>query len=245
MQPPAAGGLGRHRDDKTHNHSQTSKHFLPPEPGPLPCKTSCGFPGQVNSGLHLHLPLYLLLSGQEKSPALNREIVIVIMIGILVRLALVTTLECFVFLKMTRRYKWAMPDANPVPQADAKSGRKTPYPWILGLALHSLPTSPKDIRSHPSAPPSPDADLGWLPNTFCICKLDTPHCCCPGFTLWLSGKESACNAEDVGLIPGSGRSPGEGNGHPLQYSCLGNLMDRGAWRATAHGVTKRWTRLSD
>lgn len=107
MQPPAAGGLGRHRDDKARNHSQTSKHFLPPEPGPLPCKTSCGFPGQVNSGLHL--PLYLLLSGQENSPALNREIVIVIMIGILVRLALVITLECFVFLKMARRYKWRCP----------------------------------------------------------------------------------------------------------------------------------------
>ena len=44
-------------------------------------------------------------------------------------------------------------------------------------------------------------------------------------------------------IPGSGRSPGEGNGSPLQYSCLGNPMDRGAWRATVHGLTKSWTRL--
>ena len=48
---------------------------------------------------------------------------------------------------------------------------------------------------------------------------------------WLSGKESACNAGDTGWIPGSGRFPGEGNGNPLQYSCLGNPMDRGAWRA--------------
>ena len=46
------------------------------------------------------------------------------------------------------------------------------------------------------------------------------------------GKESACNAGDLGLIPGLGRSPGEGNGNPLQYSCLGNSMDRGAWWAT-------------
>ena len=46
------------------------------------------------------------------------------------------------------------------------------------------------------------------------------------------------NAEDVGLIPGLGRSSGEGNGNPLQYSCLGNPMDRGAWQAIAHGVTK-------
>ena len=52
------------------------------------------------------------------------------------------------------------------------------------------------------------------------------------------GKESACNAGDPGLIPGLGRSPGEGNGNPFQYSCLGNPIDRGAWRATVHGVTK-------
>ena len=51
-------------------------------------------------------------------------------------------------------------------------------------------------------------------------------------------KESTCNAEDMGSIPWSGRSPGEGNGNPLQYSCLGNPMDRGAWRATVHGVAK-------
>ena len=54
-------------------------------------------------------------------------------------------------------------------------------------------------------------------------------------------KESTCNARDVGLIPGSGRSFGEGNDNPLQYSCLGNHMDRGAWWATVHGVTKNST----
>ena len=47
-------------------------------------------------------------------------------------------------------------------------------------------------------------------------------------------KVSACNAGDTGLIPGSGRSPEEGNGNPFQYSCLGNLTDRGAWQATVH-----------
>ena len=52
------------------------------------------------------------------------------------------------------------------------------------------------------------------------------------------GKESACNAGDLGWIPGLGRSPGEGNGNPLQYSCLENPMDRGAWWATAHGVAR-------
>ena len=51
------------------------------------------------------------------------------------------------------------------------------------------------------------------------------------------GKQSVCNAEDPGSIPGLERSPGEGNGNPLQYSCLENSMDRGTWRATVHGVT--------
>ena len=52
------------------------------------------------------------------------------------------------------------------------------------------------------------------------------------------GKESACNAGDLGSIPGLGRSPGEGNGNPLQYSSLGNPMVRGVWRATVHGVSR-------
>ena len=57
------------------------------------------------------------------------------------------------------------------------------------------------------------------------------------------GKESACNAGDLGSIPGSGISPREGNGYLLQYSCLENSTDREAWRATVHGVTKGQTRL--
>ena len=62
-----------------------------------------------------------------------------------------------------------------------------------------------------------------------------------GLPRWLRGKESACNAgdtRDVGLIPGSGRSPSEGLGNPLQHSCLENAMDRGAWQATVHGGHK-------
>ena len=57
-----------------------------------------------------------------------------------------------------------------------------------------------------------------------------------GFPGGSDGKESACNAGDPGLIPGLGRSPGEGNGNSLQYSSLENSMDRGAWWATVHGV---------
>ena len=59
--------------------------------------------------------------------------------------------------------------------------------------------------------------------------------CFPGGS---DGKASACNAGDLGSIPGSGRSPGEGNGNPLQYSCLENPMDRGALQATVHGIAR-------
>ena len=58
-------------------------------------------------------------------------------------------------------------------------------------------------------------------------------------------KNSSTNAGDSGSILGSGKSPGGGNGNSLQYSCLENPMDRGAWQATVHGVTKSWTQLSD
>ena len=61
----------------------------------------------------------------------------------------------------------------------------------------------------------------------------------------LVSKESACSAGDPGSIPDLGRFPGEGNGNPLQYPCLENLMDRGAWWATVHGVSKSRARLSE
>ena len=65
-----------------------------------------------------------------------------------------------------------------------------------------------------------------------------------GFPGGLEDRASACNEGDPGSIPGFGRSPGEGNGNPLQYSCLENPMDRAAWWATVHGVAKSQTRLS-
>ena len=67
----------------------------------------------------------------------------------------------------------------------------------------------------------------------------------PLLTVSSDGKESACNVGDLGSIPSLGRSPGEGNGNPLQYSCLQNPMDRGSWWATVHGAEKRWTGLRD
>ena len=69
--------------------------------------------------------------------------------------------------------------------------------------------------------------------------------CICGLPWWLSGKESTRNAGDAGSIPGSGRSPGEGNSNPLQCSCLGNPMDKGAWQVIVHAVAKSLTQLSD
>ena len=70
-----------------------------------------------------------------------------------------------------------------------------------------------------------------------------------GFPGGANGKELVCQCSlgigDTCLIPGSGRSPGEGNGYPLQYSCVENPIDRGAWRATAHGVAQSQTRLRE
>ena len=70
-------------------------------------------------------------------------------------------------------------------------------------------------------------------------------CFLKGFPCGSEVKESACNAGDPGSIHGLGRSPGEGNGNPFQYSYLENPMDRGAWLATVHGDAKSWTQLTD
>ena len=70
-----------------------------------------------------------------------------------------------------------------------------------------------------------------------------PACFDLGLPWWVSGKESAWNAGDLTSIPGSGKFPEEQNGNPLQYSCLRNPMDRGAWWAIVHMVAKSWTQL--
>ena len=75
--------------------------------------------------------------------------------------------------------------------------------------------------------------------------LKIPMIICMGFPGGSEVKASASTVGDPGSIPGLGRSPGEGNGNPLQYSCLGNPMDRGAWQATVHGVAKSQTQLSN
>ena len=90
---------------------------------------------------------------------------------------------------------------------------------------------------------TPFSRLSWLVS----CPPLSDHSCCLGMDMGFPGgsydKKSTCNAGDLSSIPGLGKSPGGGNGNPLQYSYLDNSMDRGAWWATVHGVTKRhdWT----
>ena len=76
-------------------------------------------------------------------------------------------------------------------------------------------------------------------------KFEKGHVYLTYFTGGLDSKESVCSVGELSSIPGLGRSPGKGNGNPLQYSCLENPMDRGGWKSTVHGVAKSRTRLSD
>ena len=80
---------------------------------------------------------------------------------------------------------------------------------------------------------------------FRILRISNKHLVRTSFPGGSEVKASAWDAGDPGSIPGLGRSPGEGNGNPLLYPCLENLMDGGAWWAIVHGVTKSWARLSD
>ena len=88
------------------------------------------------------------------------------------------------------------------------------------------PHGPQHIRP-PCPSPSPGVKENNIHGLICL-----------GLPWWLSGKESPWEAGVLGSIPGSGRSPGEGNGNPLEYSWLENPMDRGAWRATLHGLQR-------
>ena len=106
---------------------------------------------------------------------------------------------------------------------------KKPYPSLkIQLISHSFQQSPQSL------PLKEILTAPYPSKTYYL-----------GFSGGSDGKESACKVGDPGSILGSGRSPGEGNGNLLQYSCLENPMDRGVWRATIHGVAENWTRLSD
>ena len=147
-------------------------------------------------------------------------------------------------------YSYMSLSATPIPPS--RSSRSTELsslccpaashqPSILHMAVHAaLPIWPTLLS------PTPPCSL--------VHSLCLRLCSCPanrfisGLPRWLSSKEAPCHAgaaRDVGSIPGLGRSPGGGNGNSLQYSCLENSMDRGAWQATVHGVAKSQTQLRD
>ena len=85
------------------------------------------------------------------------------------------------------------------------------------------------------------AKMHRILTTFIICINEKTEAHISFISIGSDGKASAYNTGDLGLIPGLGRSPGEGNGNPLQYSCLENPMDGGSWEATVHGVTESQT----
>ena len=129
-----------------------------------------------------------------------------------------------------------------------------PSQW--GLHLHSVLWPRSSVTSRGQSQPRwswRGTDLRRLESSVDFSHLHTEVGLGPSFKLFRvssfpggsEDKVSACNAGDPGSIPGLGKSPGEGNGDPFQYSCLENPMDRGAWRATVHGVSKSWTRLND
>ena len=105
--------------------------------------------------------------------------------------------------------------------------------------LSHFPTSVVAQIKYWTAKETPDPIFLFVPNQLFLILL--PLSDKRGFPGGSDGKESVYNAGDPGSIPGLGRSPGEGNGNPRQYSCLENPMDRGAWQGTVHGVAKSWT----
>ena len=105
--------------------------------------------------------------------------------------------------------------------------------------LNKIPTVHENVNKKVRSHPKPHSEIIITKTPF----YPFIHIC--GLPQWLSGKESACNAGDVGSTPGLGTFSGRRHGKPLQYSCLENPMDRRAWWAIAHRVTKSQTRLSE
>ena len=146
-----------------------------------------------------------------------------------------------------------------------------PCPWLVGTSLQSLPLpsslcvcSDFPLVRTPPIPLVGPAPILQTPSCFDLPRqrprlqigshsrvrggretLGGPYSTYSGLPERLRGKESACQAGNMGWIPGSGRCPRGGDGSLLQCSCLGNPLDRGAWRAAVRGVAKRQTRLSD
>ena len=118
--------------------------------------------------------------------------------------------------------------ARPFHVCDSLSGETKTYFFLLGTYIEGKLLAPSEPQIQPH-----------LLLRLCV-SVFLPL----AFSGGSVSKESSCGAGDPGSIPGLGRSPRGGNGNPLQYSCLENSMDRGAWWATVHGVAKSWTQLS-
>ena len=137
-------------------------------------------------------------------------------------------------------------DAGSIPGSGRSAGEGIGYP--LQSSWASLVA--QLVKNSPAVWETWVRSLGWedllekgtaTHSSILECCISFRHMGFPGGTVVKNPTPSAGDARDFGSIPRSGRSPGEGNGNPLQYSCLENSMDRGAWWATVHGVTKSWT----
>ena len=143
---------------------------------------------------------------------------------------------------------WHLLEFKPDFQSSADSAHLR-YPSkkfpLLQVANHTCDANKGPLPSHrvklrAKFSPLPDqlvpCSLGLVKSSQGLNRRDLKKCL--GFPGGSDGKESACNAWNPGSIPGLGRSPGEGNGNPLQYPCLENLVDRGAWWTTVYGIAK-------
>ena len=121
-----------------------------------------------------------------------------------------------------------------------------PLPPRLHTQLAHCRGQPLNWRCHNFwFPTNLTSQLTWSDDSSCVVSQDNSLIIPWASLVAQAVKNLPANAEDAGLIPRSGRSPGEGNGNPLQYFCLGNSMDRGAWQAAVHRVAKSQTRLCD
>ena len=134
----------------------------------------------------------------------------------------------FLVAQTCRESVCSMKDLVSIPGSGRSSGERNGYPLQYSCLENAMDRGAWWDTVHGVA----KSQTG-LTNTFTL-----------GFPGGSDGKESACNAGAEGSVAGLGRSPGEGNGFPLQYSCLKNSMDRGVWWAAVHGVAKSWTQLS-
>ena len=171
-------------------------------------------------------------------------------VDVLIMMHSVTTLACKPPTSLPQS-----PAQTPTPSALSSGWNVSPIPSKLQLSSFSVEylffslQVPKEKRANIYCAQilnsHDDLILFWLSRTALSCMISNLPSPTRGFPGGSDGKESACNAGVLGSVPGLGRSLREGNGNPLQYSCLENLMIRGGWRATVHGAANSWRWLHD